>query len=119
MRYKRIHHIFNVYSGLLDLKTPDFTKRTFMNEQQTTVSNIPLTANQQCQLSTRPVTVHNPKTPLIDGIKAVDWAGTVKILALTVMVLLGLDFGGQVFAWSSPKVICLIVFGALCGVSLF
>ncbi|KAF8846808.1 putative MFS transporter [Acephala macrosclerotiorum] len=63
--------------------------------------------------------VHNPKTPLKDGIKAVDWAGTVSILALTVMVLLGLDFGGNTFAWSSPKVICLIIFGALCSVLFF
>lgn len=60
--------------------------------------------------------VHNPKTPLKDGIKAIDWAGSVSILALTVMVLLGLDFGGNTFAWSSPKVICLIIFGALCSV---
>ena len=29
------------------------------------------------------------------------------------MVLLGLDFGGATFPWNSPKVICLIVFGAL------
>jgi EmrB/QacA subfamily drug resistance transporter len=60
--------------------------------------------------------VHNPKTPLKDGIKAIDWAGSLAILALTIMVLLGLDFGGNTFAWSSPKVICLIVFGALCSV---
>ena len=33
------------------------------------------------------------------------------------MLLLGLDFGGQSFSWSSPTVICLIVFGAL--MSLF
>jgi Major Facilitator Superfamily len=32
------------------------------------------------------------------------------------MVLLGLDFGGNTFSWKSPKVICLIVFGALCSV---
>lgn len=31
------------------------------------------------------------------------------------MLLLGLDFGGVVFPWSSPKVICLIVFGSLMG----
>ncbi|RFU34135.1 hypothetical protein B7463_g2228, partial [Scytalidium lignicola] len=60
--------------------------------------------------------VHNPKTPLKDGIKAVDWAGSVSILAVTIMVLLGLDFGGNTFAWSSPKVVCLIIFGALCSV---
>lgn len=28
------------------------------------------------------------------------------------MLLLGLDFGGAVFAWSSAKVICLIVIGS-------
>ncbi|KAH8807333.1 DNA repair protein RAD50 [Xylogone sp. PMI_703] len=60
--------------------------------------------------------VHNPKTPLRDGIKAIDWAGSVSILAVTIMVLLGLDFGGNTFAWSSPKVICLVIFGALCSI---
>lgn len=60
--------------------------------------------------------VHNPRTSLKDGIKAIDWAGSVSILGLTIMVLLGLDFGGNTFAWTSPKVICLIVFGALCSV---
>jgi MFS family permease len=57
--------------------------------------------------------VHNPKTGVLDGIKAVDWLGSFSILGLTVMLLLGLDFGGDTFPWGSPKVICLIVFGCL------
>ncbi|GAB1194495.1 hypothetical protein APSETT444_003741 [Aspergillus pseudonomiae] len=61
--------------------------------------------------------IHNPKTGVLEGIKAVDWFGSFSILGLTVMVLLGLDFGGATFPWSSPKVICLIVFG--CLMSLF
>lgn len=59
--------------------------------------------------------VHNPRTPLVAGVKAIDWAGSLSILALTLMLLLGLDFGGDTFPWSSPKVICLLVFGALCS----
>ena len=57
--------------------------------------------------------VHNPRTKLSEGVRAVDWFGTVSILAVTLLVLLGLDFGGAVFPWNSPKVICLIVFGTL------
>ena len=49
------------------------------------------------------------------GVKAIDWAGSLSILGLTLMLLLGLDFGGETFPWSSPKVICLIVFGSLCS----
>jgi EmrB/QacA subfamily drug resistance transporter len=64
--------------------------------------------------------VHNPRTKLSDGIKAVDWFGTVSILAVTLLLLLGLDFGGAIFPWNSPKVICLIVFGTLMiGVFLY
>jgi MFS family permease len=59
--------------------------------------------------------VHNPRTNFLTGVKAIDWAGSLSILALTLLLLLGLDFGGDTFPWSSPKVICLLVFGALCS----
>jgi hypothetical protein len=57
--------------------------------------------------------VHNPKTAFMDGVKAIDWLGSLSILAVTLMILLGLNFGGEIFPWSSPKVICLVVFGTL------
>lgn len=57
--------------------------------------------------------VHNPRTKLGEGIKAVDWVGTFSILAVTLLLLVGLDFGGVIYPWSSPKVICLLVVGAL------
>ncbi|KAI6088752.1 MFS general substrate transporter [Hypoxylon rubiginosum] len=57
--------------------------------------------------------LHNPRTKLRDGLMAVDWFGTVSILAVTLLLLLGLDFGGETFPWNSPKVICLLVFGTL------
>ncbi|KAH8705495.1 putative MFS transporter [Talaromyces proteolyticus] len=57
--------------------------------------------------------IHNPRTKFMDGIKAIDWTGSVSILGLTLMLLLGLNFGGSTFAWSSPQVICLIVLGSL------
>ncbi|KAL1987062.1 hypothetical protein VTN96DRAFT_4936 [Rasamsonia emersonii] len=56
--------------------------------------------------------VHNPRTAMLDGIRAIDWFGSVSILGLTLMLLLGLDFGGQI-PWGSPQVICLIVVGCL------
>jgi MFS family permease len=57
--------------------------------------------------------VHNPKTKVFDGIKAIDWWGCISILGLTLMLLLGLEFGGVLFPWNSATVICLIVFGSL------
>lgn len=57
--------------------------------------------------------VHNPHTKLGEGVMAVDWFGTFSILAVTLLILLGLDFGGATFPWDSPKVICLIVLGTL------
>ena len=53
----------------------------------------------------------NPKTPVWDGLKAVDWAGSLAIVGGTLMLLLGLEFGGVTYPWSSAKVICLIIFG--------
>jgi MFS family permease len=57
--------------------------------------------------------VHNPKTKMMEGVKAIDWVGSLSILGLTLMLLLGLDFGGHTFPWSSSQVICLIIFGCL------
>ena len=44
--------------------------------------------------------------------KAIDWFGSISILGLMVMLLLGLDFGGVTFPWNSPTVIGLIVAGS-------
>jgi MFS family permease len=60
--------------------------------------------------------VHNPKTPLLDGLKAIDWFGSLSIIALVLMLLLGLEFGGATVPWNSPRVICLIVFGSLMSI---
>ncbi|GJC84912.1 efflux pump dotC [Colletotrichum liriopes] len=55
--------------------------------------------------------LHNPRTPALEGLKAIDWIGTVTIIGGTIMFLFGLEFGGVSHPWSSPTVICLIVFG--------
>ena len=60
--------------------------------------------------------VHNPRTGMIEGMKAVDWAGSASILALLIMFLLGLNFGGVDYPWNSPTVICLIAFGAFMSI---
>ncbi|MCJ1247364.1 hypothetical protein MMC30_004578 [Trapelia coarctata] len=60
--------------------------------------------------------VHNPRTRVVEGLRAIDWLGSFSILGLTLMLLLGLNFGGVTFPWDSPKVICLIVFGALMSI---
>ncbi|KAE8355430.1 major facilitator superfamily domain-containing protein [Aspergillus coremiiformis] len=63
--------------------------------------------------------VHNPQTKVTDGLKAIDWLGSLSILGFTLMVLLGLNFGGEAFAWNSPQVICLLVFGSLFSIVFF
>ncbi|TGO83792.1 hypothetical protein BPOR_0592g00020 [Botrytis porri] len=55
----------------------------------------------------------NPKTPVWDGLKAVDWFGSLLIIGGTLMVLLGLQFGGVTKPWGSATVICLIIFGII------
>jgi MFS family permease len=57
--------------------------------------------------------VHDPHTSLREGVLAIDWIGTLSIVTVTILILLGLEFGGSTFPWNSPKVICLIVFGTL------
>ncbi|EON61438.1 hypothetical protein W97_00653 [Coniosporium apollinis CBS 100218] len=60
--------------------------------------------------------VHNPRTGAIEGLKAIDWFGILCVLSFVLMLLLGLNFGGAIFPWNSPTVICLIVFGCFMSV---
>ena len=62
--------------------------------------------------------IETPTTPLIEGLKAIDWAGSLLIVCGTVMFLLGLEYGGVSFPWKSATVICLVVFG-LVTIGLF
>lgn len=55
--------------------------------------------------------IETPKTPLLAGLKAIDWLGCLTIVGGTIMFLLGLEYGGVTYPWDSPIVICLIVFG--------
>ncbi|GJD03033.1 multidrug resistance protein fnx1 [Colletotrichum higginsianum] len=55
--------------------------------------------------------LHNPRTPALEGLRAIDWIGTLTIIGGTLMFLFGLEFGGVSHPWTSPTVVCLIVFG--------
>ncbi|UNI23424.1 hypothetical protein JDV02_009242 [Purpureocillium takamizusanense] len=57
--------------------------------------------------------LHNPRTPLIQGLRAIDWLGSLLIVGGTLMLLLGLEFGGNTHPWASATVICLVVFGVV------
>ncbi|KAF1980475.1 putative efflux pump antibiotic resistance protein, partial [Bimuria novae-zelandiae CBS 107.79] len=57
--------------------------------------------------------VHTPRTPIIQGLLALDWLGTFLLVCATVMFLLGLGYGGVAYPWDSAIVICLIVFGVV------
>ena len=55
--------------------------------------------------------IHNPRTPLVKGLKAIDWVGSLLIVGATLMFLIGLESGVSSYPWDSAFVICLIVFG--------
>lgn len=55
--------------------------------------------------------LHNPRTPIREGLAAVDWLGSLTVIGATLMVLFGLEFGGVAHPWGSATVVCLIVFG--------
>lgn len=54
-----------------------------------------------------------PRTPLLDGLKAIDWVGSLTIIGGTLMFLFGLQYGGVTAPWDSAEVICLILFGVV------
>ncbi|KAF4991294.1 hypothetical protein FDECE_14093 [Fusarium decemcellulare] len=53
----------------------------------------------------------NTGTPICKGLRHVDWPGAISITAGAVMLLLGVQLGGTLYAWSSPAVLSLV----LCG----
>jgi hypothetical protein len=60
--------------------------------------------------------IKTPKTPIMSGLKAIDWPGSVTVVGGTIMFLLGLQFGGVSYPWAATIVICLIIFGLFTGV---
>ncbi|KAF2649255.1 MFS general substrate transporter [Lophiostoma macrostomum CBS 122681] len=61
-------------------------------------------------------TLHLPSTrmPLWAGLRSLDWPGTFTILSATLLLLIGLQLGGQQpNTYAAPGVICLIVFGII------
>ncbi|KAI4235062.1 MAG: hypothetical protein LQ349_003410 [Xanthoria aureola] len=62
--------------------------------------------------------IETPKTPFLAGIKAIDWLGSITIASGTIMFLLGLEYGGISYPWTSATVLCLIIFG-LVVIALF
>ncbi|KAF4125067.1 Fungal trichothecene efflux pump (TRI12) [Geosmithia morbida] len=57
--------------------------------------------------------LHNPRTPIRQGLAAIDWSGSLLVIGGTLMLLIGLEFGGVVKPWASATVICLVVFGVV------
>jgi Major Facilitator Superfamily len=55
--------------------------------------------------------IETPRTPLAEGLRAIDWTGTVLIIGGVVMFLIGLEVGGVTLPWDSAEVLCLMIFG--------
>jgi hypothetical protein len=58
------------------------------------------------------LSLHNPRTPLLAGLKTIDWAGTFTILLATLLFLVGLQEGGT-SSYSTPLVIAFLVISGL------
>jgi EmrB/QacA subfamily drug resistance transporter len=61
----------------------------------------------------------NPRTPVIEGLKSIDWVGVVTIAGGVVLFLFGMGSGGVTHPWDSAFVLCLIIFGLVTIVLFF
>lgn len=52
-----------------------------------------------------------PKTPIVQGLKAIDWLGSLLIVGGVLMFLFGMEYGGVTYPWDSATVLCLIIIG--------
>ncbi|KAI1323516.1 MFS general substrate transporter [Xylariaceae sp. FL0255] len=57
--------------------------------------------------------LHNPRTPIREGLAAIDWIGSLLIIGSTLMLLFGLELGGVYYPWKSATIISLIVFSVI------
>ncbi|KAF8544275.1 major facilitator superfamily domain-containing protein [Trichophaea hybrida] len=57
--------------------------------------------------------LQSPTIGLVEGLKRVDWLGTIFIVAGVILFLLGLEFGGVMHPWNSALVVCFLLFGLL------
>ncbi|CAI4216044.1 unnamed protein product [Parascedosporium putredinis] len=57
--------------------------------------------------------LQTPKTPILVGIKLIDWLGTTVLTGGIIMFLLGLQLGSSTHPWNSAIVIGLIVGGIM------
>ena len=60
----------------------------------------------------------NPRTPLVEGLKSIDWIGVITIVGGVVMFLFGMGSGGITHPWDSAFVLCLII-GGVVTIALF
>ncbi|KAJ2731120.1 hypothetical protein IW152_004783 [Coemansia sp. BCRC 34962] len=54
-----------------------------------------------------------PRGSFREKLRRVDFIGMLVLVSGIVMALLALNFGGADYAWSSPTVVCLLVFGIM------
>ncbi|OSD03788.1 iron permease [Trametes coccinea BRFM310] len=59
-----------------------------------------------------------PEGGVIDKINDMDWPGNCIIITSTVLVFLGLTWGGLRFSWTAPQVLVPIILGAI-GIVVF
>ncbi|KAK5940872.1 hypothetical protein PMZ80_007289 [Knufia obscura] len=57
--------------------------------------------------------LETPKTPFLEGVRAIDWVGGVTIVGGVIAFLYGFESAGVTHGWGSAFVLCLIVFGAV------
>ena len=88
------------------------TSQSICNQNMANAHEVPLDAISLVVLGLL-FNVETPKTPLRKGLKAIDWIGSLSILGATLLLLLGLQFGGVTAPWNSAKVVCMIIFGIL------
>lgn len=61
----------------------------------------------------------NPRTPLLEGLRSIDWIGVLTIVGGVVMFLFGMESGGVTHSWDSAFTLCLIIFGLVVIVLFF
>ncbi|RUS28819.1 major facilitator superfamily domain-containing protein [Jimgerdemannia flammicorona] len=108
-RYLSFHSAINIFATFSSLVGPVIggSLTDYLSWRWTFYVNVPLVIIAGCVVYFH-LNIPKPQGSLIEKLKRIDYVGSTLALGFSILLLLGLNWGGFEYTWSSPQVVsCL------------